>query len=516
MMSGGAHPIGDHASHIPLHPPPGLRLPMPNGPGPIQPHDETSLLHAKQLAEREHYALMALHHHHHHQQEQHALQYHHLPQLGHPGEYNQHPHPHSHPHAHGHAHPHANGHGPGLPPHAYLGGGGLPPPPRGYGDAQSLRYLGAMGNMRGPPLPQYMGGMQQHGPQSVGHMGGGGGGVAGGVGAGGLHLVAMNMGGPAGGGPSSSSSSSVGTSSGAPGAGGLSGVSAIHYPAAAAAREDAYYNTAAVLREHQVAAQRDFEDQLCAKFADIDIDRPASQREEQQRLAFKSTQGLFSPAQYPSYEDALNDTAVSMVKPFLYDSYRTMSPGNGVSIGREVATPYRPSATTAVSPSAAEGAPSSPSGTARTPRSTRSVGQSTSEDIESQPAPPFKPYTTAPPAGYVCKLCFVDGHWLKNCVLYRERRRDSTTSLGSLAYSGRSFSLGSRLLGGQRVPLKTSTPPKGYVCRKCNLAGHWIQQCSQQKHSVPPESYTCKICTMKGHWIYQCPQRVPKSMMISF
>ena len=28
---------------------------------------------------------------------------------------------------------------------------------------------------------------------------------------------------------------------------------------------------------------------------------------------------------------------------------------------------------------------------------------------------------------------------------------------------------------------KTSTPPEGYVCNLCGVAGHWIQQCDQKK-----------------------------------
>jgi hypothetical protein len=61
-------------------------------------------------------------------------------------------------------------------------------------------------------------------------------------------------------------------------------------------------------------------------------------------------------------------------------------------------------------------------------------------------------------------------------------------------------------LGSTRLPLK-ATPPDGYICRKCNTAGHWIQQCPYQKTSVPPPTYTCRICNVKGHWIYQCSQK---------
>lgn len=62
----------------------------------------------------------------------------------------------------------------------------------------------------------------------------------------------------------------------------------------------------------------------------------------------------------------------------------------------------------------------------------------------------------------------------------------------------------------------TSVPGKGYVCKRCGIAGHWLEQCSAEKppHDQkrppvpPPESkYMCKLCQVPGHWIDRCPQK---------
>ncbi|KAJ3200333.1 hypothetical protein HK099_002722, partial [Clydaea vesicula] len=138
----------------------------------------------------------------------------------------------------------------------------------------------------------------------------------------------------------------------------------------------------------------------------------------------------------------------------------------------------------------------------------------------------FKGYSATPPPGYVCKLCFVDGHWLRNCQLYLERKRGNQLHqqfMAELSNNPASNLISDQLkyqyqklsqqlyLGGTRLPLKT-TPPDGYICRKCNTPGHWIQQCPFQKTSIPPTTYTCRICGVKGHWIYQCAHRLPKQV----
>merc|ERR1712130_156335 len=54
-------------------------------------------------------------------------------------------------------------------------------------------------------------------------------------------------------------------------------------------------------------------------------------------------------------------------------------------------------------------------------------------------------------------------------------------------------------------------PPNNYVCHKCNIMGHWIQECplnTQQQQDYtkpPPANYTCHRCGIPGHWIKNCP-----------
>ncbi|CAO3688330.1 unnamed protein product [Umbelopsis ramanniana] len=87
-----------------------------------------------------------------------------------------------------------------------------------------------------------------------------------------------------------------------------------------------------------------------------------------------------------------------------------------------------------------------------------------------------------PPPGYVCKRCNVPGHYVKDCP----QARDGTGSL-----------------------------PEGYVCRICNEPGHHIKQCPQAgqnkeggaKKSGPPDNYICRICSEPGHWIQDCPMK---------
>lgn len=120
-------------------------------------------------------------------------------------------------------------------------------------------------------------------------------------------------------------------------------------------------------------------------------------------------------------------------------------------------------------------------------------------------------YQSPPPDGYLCKLCMVKGHWLRNCELYKERKKANIRAFGPFAIRPQ---LASRLVPTQPVTtvsnVRTTLPPDGYVCRKCHVPGHWIQQCPVPKQAPPPETYICKICMIKGHWIYQCPQRIPK------
>jgi len=57
----------------------------------------------------------------------------------------------------------------------------------------------------------------------------------------------------------------------------------------------------------------------------------------------------------------------------------------------------------------------------------------------------------------------------------------------------------------------SNPPPSNYVCHKCNVMGHWIQECplnvqQQTDYSKPPPpNYICHRCGVPGHWIKNCP-----------
>jgi hypothetical protein len=75
--------------------------------------------------------------------------------------------------------------------------------------------------------------------------------------------------------------------------------------------------------------------------------------------------------------------------------------------------------------------------------------------------------TDTPKNGYVCKRCNVPGHYIKDC------------------------------------------PTSDYVCRKCNVPGHNIKDCPENSPSdhIPPEGYVCNVCKQPGHYIKNCPER---------
>lgn len=122
--------------------------------------------------------------------------------------------------------------------------------------------------------------------------------------------------------------------------------------------------------------------------------------------------------------------------------------------------------------------------------------------------------TNPPPRDYICKLCSVPGHWLKDCELFEPRNGVCSKGFGqSLHKSG-------------------GMPPGNYICRLCGVSGHWIEQCSQfqPKHDPkahqkdyrdrlncfksipPPPGYVCNLCHQPGHWLQQCTKFEPMPM----
>ncbi|OIR57810.1 MAG: uncharacterized protein A8A55_1416 [Amphiamblys sp. WSBS2006] len=74
----------------------------------------------------------------------------------------------------------------------------------------------------------------------------------------------------------------------------------------------------------------------------------------------------------------------------------------------------------------------------------------------------------------------------------------------------------------ERKAIQNKRPPRGYVCKLCNVTGHWIQNCKHfeakesmmQKRSnnlAPPATYTCRLCHIPGHWIEDCKYFLPKT-----
>ncbi|OEL20486.1 hypothetical protein BAE44_0018495 [Dichanthelium oligosanthes] len=62
---------------------------------------------------------------------------------------------------------------------------------------------------------------------------------------------------------------------------------------------------------------------------------------------------------------------------------------------------------------------------------------------------------------------------------------------------------GGRFTSGRNYGREVETPP-GYVCRSCDVPGHFIQHCPQE-NKTPPPGYICYRCRIPGHFIHHCP-----------
>lgn len=135
-----------------------------------------------------------------------------------------------------------------------------------------------------------------------------------------------------------------------------------------------------------------------------------------------------------------------------------------------------------------------------------------------------------PPKDYICKLCSVPGHWLKDCHLFEPRDGATAPVSRGLGHTRTaSMSLlpaGVSGLGG--CGNRGQPPPPGnYICRLCGVPGHWIEQCTkfqpkngfplsgpsgrmtESRLGVPPSNYVCNLCHQPGHWIQQCSEFKP-------
>ena len=53
---------------------------------------------------------------------------------------------------------------------------------------------------------------------------------------------------------------------------------------------------------------------------------------------------------------------------------------------------------------------------------------------------------------------------------------------------------------------KKVPPGSTYVCHRCKVPGHWVQDCPQAVGSAPPPAgYLCHVCRIPGHWLEDCP-----------
>jgi len=112
----------------------------------------------------------------------------------------------------------------------------------------------------------------------------------------------------------------------------------------------------------------------------------------------------------------------------------------------------------------------------------------------------------------------------------RDREQHQMPSNYNNGGSGGSFDGGMQRSNNSNTvapPRPHQVPPEGYVCRLCNIPGHWIQACptnsnnsgggfnngmhrnnnTEAHHHQPPEGYICRLCNVPGHWIQVCPSK---------
>jgi hypothetical protein len=134
------------------------------------------------------------------------------------------------------------------------------------------------------------------------------------------------------------------------------------------------------------------------------------------------------------------------------------------------------------------------------------------------PAPAPAPRPAIPPPGYVCSYCDIVGHWPENCPINPANLAKIAAAQSAAlsrfapqpsypaARTGYSGGYGGGYGGGQgsgrdygrgrseRPPVQQfedRPPPPSYICRRCNLPGHWI------KASALFRAGTCVACVSK-------------------
>ncbi len=133
--------------------------------------------------------------------------------------------------------------------------------------------------------------------------------------------------------------------------------------------------------------------------------------------------------------------------------------------------------------------------------------------------------TTTPPEGYICKACNQPGHFISACptrgpMLMSASSSSSSSSAAAAAMIGQPMGMGGaggmhpqRMMmmmmhggggGGAGVGVNVGAgagaaagaPPADYVCRICNVGGHWLKACPQraQRTNRGPIRSDCWFC----------------------
>eukprot|EP00126_Sphaerothecum_destruens_P003784 Sdes_comp17572_c0_seq1m6815 len=76
-----------------------------------------------------------------------------------------------------------------------------------------------------------------------------------------------------------------------------------------------------------------------------------------------------------------------------------------------------------------------------------------------------------PPPGYICKICGVPGHFIKECASYR---------INQFPIQGPNpMQFKNNYMNGNNE--YSDIPPAGYICKICTIPGHWLKNCPDYK-----------------------------------
>jgi len=103
-----------------------------------------------------------------------------------------------------------------------------------------------------------------------------------------------------------------------------------------------------------------------------------------------------------------------------------------------------------------------------------------------------------PMGNYICRKCHIPGHFIQDCPNVGNNNNNNNSNNNNFNNN----------YNGMQNKRQQNVPPMDYVCRKCQTRGHWIQDCTasqQDFNKHPPNNYICHRCGTQGHWIKYCP-----------